>query len=60
MFTIITGVLILLIGVGNLITGRLHPERINARLQRGMGYVGIALGLAITINGVILSLRPPQ
>jgi hypothetical protein len=60
MSTILTGIFLTLIGWGNLYTGRKHPERINARLLRGMGYVGIVVGMILTIVGVMAKLKPPQ
>ena len=52
MALIVTGLVFGLIGCGNLAVGRLHPERPNARLSRGMGYVGIACGAITLIAGI--------
>ena len=60
MTAIITGFVIALIGAGNLTTGRMHPERINARLQRGMGYIGLVIGALIVLNGLVMVVRPPR
>ena len=66
MFLIIFGLIFAIIGVGNLITGRLHPERPNARLSRGLGYVGIIVGLVsftfglLTATGVLVPPPLPQ
>ena len=46
------GLIFALIGVGNLVTGRLHPERPNAGLSRGLGYVGIIIGLLSFVFGI--------
>ena len=58
MATIISGLVIALIGGLNLVTGRMHPDRINARLQRGMGYVGLAVGLLVALGGVFMLMVP--
>ena len=47
------GLIFALIGVGNLATGRLHPERANAGLSRGLGYVGIVVGMLSFIFGIL-------
>ena len=60
MTAIITGIVVALIGAGNLTTGRMHPERINARLQRGMGYIGLVIGTLIVLNGLVMVVRPPR
>ena len=60
MNTIYTGLFIALIGGGNLYTGRKHPERINARLLRGMGCVGIVVGLLVSLGGLLSMLTPPR
>ena len=60
MTAIITGIVVALIGAGNLTTGRMHPERINARLQRGMGYIGLVIGALIVLNGLVMVVRPPR
>jgi len=44
MVYVISGLVFALIGFGNLAVGRLHPERPNARLSRGLGIVGIIVG----------------
>ena len=49
----IAGLLIALIGVGNLTTARLHPERPNAGLSRGLGYVGIVIGMLTFVFGLL-------
>ena len=62
MIYIISGLLFALIGVANLTTGRLHPERPNARLSRGMGYIGIIVGLITFVFGLAIAsgvLVPP-
>ena len=60
----IAGLLIALIGVGNLTTARLHPERANARMSRGLGYVGIVVGLLTFVFGLLQAtgvlVPPPQ
>ncbi len=59
------GLVFALIGVGNLATGRLHPERPNARLSRGLGYVGIVIGILsfvfglAQVTGVLVVPTPP-
>ena len=59
------GLIFALIGVGNLVTGRLHPERPNARLSRGLGYIGIVVGLLsfvfglLQVSGVLVVPGPP-
>ena len=56
------GLIFALIGVGNLVTGRLHPERPNARISRGLGYVGIIVGLLSFVFGLLMAtgvLVPP-
>jgi len=52
MIYVITGILFILIGSGNLLTGQLHPERPNARLSKGLGYVGIVIGALTLIGGI--------
>ncbi len=52
MVYVITGVVFILIGIGNLATGRLHPERANAGTSRRLGYVGIGVGILILIVGI--------
>ncbi len=52
MVYVITGLVFILIGIGNLATGRLHPERPNAETSRRLGYVGIAVGCLILIAGI--------
>ena len=47
------GLVFALIGVGNLATGRLHPERPNAGLSRGLGYVGIVVGVLSFVFGLL-------
>ncbi len=47
------GLVFALIGVGNLVTGRLHPERPNASLSRGLGYVGIVIGTLSFVFGLL-------
>ena len=47
------GLVFALIGVGNLVTGRLHPERANAGLSRGLGYVGIVVGILSFLFGIL-------
>ncbi len=47
------GLVFALIGVGNLATGRLHPERPNAGLSRGLGYVGIVVGMLSFVFGIL-------
>ena len=48
----IAGLLIALIGVANLTTARLHPERANAGLSKGLGYVGIIIGTLTFVFGL--------
>ena len=52
MILIVTGIVFILVGSGNLMTGRLHPERPNASLSRGLGYVGIVVGGLTLIGGI--------
>ena len=62
MLLIIFGLIFAVIGVGNLITGRLHPERSNARLSKGLGYVGIVVGVVSFMFGLLTAtgvLVPP-
>lgn len=57
------GFVFALIGVGNLTTGRLHPERPTARLLRGLGYVGIIIGTLTFVFGLLTAtgvLVPPS
>ncbi len=49
------GLVFALIGVANLTTGRLHPERPNAGLSRGLGYVGIVVGTLSLVFGILQS-----
>jgi hypothetical protein len=58
MSTIITGVVMLLFGVANLAIGRNFPDRINARFQRNLGWVGIGTGLVVSILGTLMTLFP--
>ena len=64
MIYVVTGLIFTMIGVGNLVTGRLHPERPNARLSRGLGFVGIFVGTAMFIFGLLtatgLVVPPPM
>lgn len=63
---ILFGLVFAVIGVGNLVTGRLHPERPNAGMSRGLGYVGIVVGTLsfvfglLTATGVLVPPTPPQ
>jgi hypothetical protein len=61
MILIITGLVFSLIGWGNLAMSRLHPDRPNARMTRGLGYVGIICGLLTLIGGIaqVAGLEPP-
>ena len=57
------GLVFAVIGVMNLITGRLHPERPNAFLSRGLGYVGIVVGTLTFVFGLLMAtgvLVPPS
>lgn len=57
------GFVFALMGVGNLATGRLHPERPTARLSRGLGYVGVIIGILTLVFGLLMAtgvLVPPQ
>ena len=47
------GLVFTLIGVGNLAIDRLHPETPNAFLSRGLGYVGIVVGLLSFVFGLL-------
>ncbi len=64
MVYVVTGLVFMLIGFGNLMTGRLHPERPNARLSKGLGYVGMVIGLLTLIGGIaqvagLMPVAPP-
>ena len=61
MILIVTGLVFGLIGWGNLAMGRLHADRPNARLTRGLGYVGIFCGAVFLIVGVaqLAGVTPP-
>jgi hypothetical protein len=54
---IVTALVFFVIGWGNLSVGRRHPERANARISRGLGYVGIAIGLIMLIVGIAMILN---
>jgi hypothetical protein len=61
MVYLVTGLVFMLIGFGNLMTGRLHPERPNSRLSKGLGYVGMVIGLLTLIGGIaqVAGFGPP-
>ena len=50
---LIFGLVFALIGVVNLVTGRLHPDRPNARMSRGLGYIGIVVGVLSFVFGLL-------
>ena len=65
-FAIPVGLISALLGVGHMTTARIHPDRPNARLSRGLGYVGIAIGIVsfvfglLTATGVLVPPPMPQ
>jgi hypothetical protein len=61
MVYVVTGLVFILIGSANLLTGRLHPDRPNARLSKGLGYVGIVCGVLTLLGGIaqVAGFGPP-
>ena len=47
------GLVFALIGVVNLTTSRLHPERPNSSMSRGLGYVGVVVGSLSIVFGIL-------
>ena len=56
------GLVFALIGVVNLTTARLHPERPNSGMSRGLGYIGVVVGSLSIVFGLLQAtgvLKPP-
>jgi hypothetical protein len=53
MILIVTGVVFMVIGLVNLKTSQIQADRPNARLTRGLGYVGIVVGVLNLIGGIV-------
>lgn len=65
MILIVTGIVFILLGLGNLAVGRKLADRPNASLTRGLGYVGIGIGLLTLLGGIaqvsgLVPAVPPQ
>jgi nitrate/nitrite transporter NarK len=58
MILIVTGLVFIVIGFGNRAVGKLHPERPNASLTLGLGYVGIVIGVITLIGAIVMILAP--
>ncbi len=59
---VIFGLVFALIGVVNLTTARLHPDRPNSGMSRGLGYIGVVVGSLSIVFGLLQTtgiLKPP-
>jgi hypothetical protein len=54
----ITGFVIAMIGLGNLIHARKYPELKTAGSLRRLGWVGIICGIIVAFGGAIVANRP--
>jgi hypothetical protein len=58
MMMIVFGTVMAFIGLANLKTSQMHPERINSGIQRGLGYVGITCGVISILCGLLVLIVP--
>jgi hypothetical protein len=52
MILIVVGVVFMVVGLVNLLTSKVQVDRPNYRLTRGLGYVGIVVGVVNLLGGI--------